>query len=38
MTKGGNMNKKVDGKSVKKGLLPYLFIGIVIIGIFYVFN
>ena len=32
------MNKKVDGKSVKKGLLPYLFIGIVIIGIFYVFN
>ena len=32
------MNKKNNGKSVKKGLLPYLFIGIVIIGIFYVFN
>lgn len=32
------MNKKVDKKTIKKGLLPYLFILLVILGIFYLFN
>jgi len=31
------MNKKVDKKTIKKGLLPYLFI-LIILGIFYLFN
>ena len=29
------MNKKVDKKTIKKGLLPYLFILLIILGIFY---
>lgn len=32
------MNKKVDKKIIKKGLLPYLFILLIILGIFYLFN
>ena len=32
------MNKKVDKKKIKKGLLPYLFILLIILGIFYLFN
>ncbi len=32
------MNKSIDRKTVKRGLLPYLFIALVILGIFYVFN
>ncbi len=32
------MDNKINKKTVKKGLLPYLFIGILILGIFYVFN
>lgn len=32
------MNKKVDKKTIKKGLLPYLFILLIILGIFYLFN
>ena len=32
------MNKKVNKKTIKRGLLPYLFIIIVGLGILYVFN
>ena len=32
------MNKKIDKKTVKKGLLPYLFIVIFILVILYMFN
>ena len=32
------MNKKVNKKTIKKGLLPYLFILLIILGIFYLFN
>ena len=32
------MNKGMDKKTVKRGLLPYLFIALVILGVFYVFN
>ena len=32
------MKNKIDKKTVKKGLLPYLFLFIIILGIFYVFN
>ena len=30
------MNKKIDRKTLKKGLLPYLFLGIVMLGVFYI--
>ncbi len=30
------MNKKMNSKTVKKGLLPYLFLALVMLGIFYV--
>ena len=29
---------KIDKKSLKKGLLPYLFLFIIMLGVFYVFN
>ncbi len=32
------MNNNIDKKVVKKGLLPYLFIGLIIIGIFFFIN
>ena len=32
------MDNKVNKKTVRRGLLPYLFIGIIIIGVFFVFN
>ena len=32
------MNNNIDKKTVKKGLLPYLFISLIIIGIFYFVN
>ena len=32
------MNKKMNKKTVKRGLLPYLFILIIIVGVLYVFN
>lgn len=32
------MNKNIDKKTVKKGLLPYLFLAVIMLGIFYVFN
>ena len=32
------MKNKVDKKTIKKGLLPYLFLFIIILGVFYVFN
>ena len=32
------MNNKIDKKTVKKGLLPYVFLVIIILGIFYVFE
>ena len=32
------MNKKIDKKTVKRGLLPYLFIVLLILGILYLFN
>ena len=32
------MNKKIDKKTVKRGLLPYLFLAVIMLGIFYVFN
>ncbi len=32
------MNKKIDKKTVKKGLLPYLFVALIMIGVFYVVN
>ena len=33
-----NRNNKIDKKTLKKGLLPYLFLIIIILGVFYVFN
>ncbi len=32
------MNKKVDSKAIKKGIIPYIFIIALILGIFYIFN
>ena len=32
------MNKTIDKKTVKKGLLPYLFLALIILGVFYVVN
>jgi len=32
------VNKKVDKKTLKKGLLPYVFLLIIMLGIFYVFT
>ena len=32
------MNKKIDKKTIKKGLLPYLFLFIIMLGVLYVFN
>ena len=32
------MNKNIDKKIVKRGLLPYLFMALIILGVFYVFN
>ncbi len=32
------MNKKIDKKTIKKGLLPYLFLFLVMLGVFYFFN
>ena len=32
------MNKKIDKRTVKKGLLPYLFLFIIMLGVFYAFN
>ena len=32
------MNNKIDKKAVKRGLLPYLFLFIIMLGVFYVFN
>ena len=32
------MNNNIDKKTVKKGLLPYLFITLIIISIFYFVN
>ncbi len=30
------MNKKIDKKTLKKGLLPYIFLGIIMLGVFYI--
>jgi len=32
------VNKKIDRKTLKKGLLPYVLLGIIMLGMFYVFN
>jgi len=32
------VNKKIDKKTLKKGLLPYVFLLIIMLGIFYVFT
>ena len=32
------MNKTIDKKTIKKGLLPYLFLALIILGVFYVVN
>ena len=32
------MNNSIDKKTIKKGLLPYLFMIIIVFGVFYVFN
>ena len=32
------MSKKIEKKDIKKGLLPYLLIGIIMLGVFYYFN
>ena len=32
------MNKKVDKKVIKKGLLPYVFLAVIFLTIFYIFN
>ena len=32
------MSKKVDKKTLKKGLLPYLFLFLIMLGVFYVFT
>ena len=33
-----NKNKSIDKKTIKKGLLPYLFLVLIVLGIFYYFN
>lgn len=32
------MNKTIDKKTIKKGLLPYLFLALIMLGVFYVVN
>ena len=32
------MNKNVNSKNVKRGLVPYLLMFLLIIGVFYIFN
>ena len=32
------MKNKIDKKTVKKGLLPYLFLFIIMLGVIYVLN
>ena len=32
------MNRSIDKKTMKKGLLPYLFLAVIMLGVFYVFN
>lgn len=32
------MKKKVDSKTIKRGLLPYLFLFVMMLGVFYFFN
>ncbi len=32
------MKEKLDKKTIKKGLLPYLFLLVIMLGVFYVFN
>ncbi len=32
------MNNKIDKKTIKKGLLPYLFLFLIMLGVFYFFN
>ena len=32
------MKEKIDKKTLKKGLLPYVFLAIIMLGIFYVLN
>ena len=32
------MNKNAEKKNIKKGILPYLIIGIIMLGVFYYFN
>ena len=32
------MNKNTEKKNIKKGILPYLIIGIIMLGVFYYFN
>ena len=32
------MNKKMDKKTIKKGLLPYLFIFVIMLGVFYFYT
>ena len=32
------MNKTIDKKTIKRGLLPYLFLSLIMLGVFYVVN
>ncbi len=32
------MNKTIDKKTIKKGLLPYLFLALIMLGVFYIVN
>ena len=32
------MNKTIDKKTIRKGLLPYLFLALIILTVFYVVN
>ena len=32
------MNKTIDKKTIRKGLLPYLFLALIMLGVFYVVN
>ena len=32
------MNRTIDKKTIKKGLLPYLFLALIMLGVFYVVN
>ena len=32
------MNNKMDKKTIKKGLLPYLFIFVIMLGVFYFYS